>query len=99
LLGAVVGIVLILPFNGMTTGIGNNLTFSETVFSLHLTWGVALIAVAFAMIMGLLGGFAPAWHAARQDILTSLRAYKFFVETGLARSRIASEFWFATLNR
>ncbi len=74
LLGAVVGIVLILPFNGMTTGIGNSLTFSETVFSLHLTWGVALIAVAFAMIMGLLGGFAPAWHAARQDILTSLRA-------------------------
>jgi putative ABC transport system permease protein len=74
LLGALVGIVLILPFNGMTTGIGNSLTFSETVFSLHLTWGVALAAVIFAMIMGLLGGFAPAWHAARQDILTSLRA-------------------------
>ena len=74
LLGAVVGIILILPFNGMTTGIGNSLTFSETVFSLHLTWGVALVAVAFAMVMGLLGGFAPAWHAARQDILTSLRA-------------------------
>jgi ABC-type antimicrobial peptide transport system permease subunit len=25
------------------------------------------------LIMGLLGGFAPAWQAARQDILTSLR--------------------------
>jgi putative ABC transport system permease protein len=74
LLGAVVGIVLILPFNGMSTGIGNQLTFSETVFSLHLTWGVAMTAVIFALIMGLLGGFAPAWHAARQDILTSLRA-------------------------
>ena len=74
LLGAVVGIVLILPFNGMSTGIGNSLTFSETVFSLHLTWVVALYAVAFAMIMGLIGGFAPAWHAARQDILASLRA-------------------------
>jgi len=74
LLGAIVGIVLILPFNGMSTGIGNSLTFSETVFSLHLTWEVALAAVGFAMIMGLLGGFAPAWHAARQDILTSLRA-------------------------
>ena len=74
LLGAIVGIALILPFNGMSTGIGNSLTFSETVFSLHLTWGVALAAVVFAMIMGLLGGFAPAWHAARQDILTSLRA-------------------------
>jgi ABC-type antimicrobial peptide transport system permease subunit len=74
LLGAFVGIVLMLPFNGMSTGIGNSLTFSETVFSLHLTWTVALAAVGFALIMGLLGGFAPAWHAARQDILTSLRA-------------------------
>ena len=74
LLGAVVGIVLILPFNGMSTGIGNQVTFSETVFSLHLTWGVAMAAVVFALIMGLLGGFAPAWRAARQDILTSLRA-------------------------
>src|SRR6266853_1748504 len=74
LLGAAVGIVLILPFNGMSTGIGNQLTFSETVFSLHVTWGVAMTAVIFALIMGLLGGFAPAWHAARQDILTSLRA-------------------------
>ena len=75
LLGAIVGIVLILPFNGMSTGIGNSLTFSETVFSLHLTWAVTLAAVGFALIMGLLGGIAPAWHAARQDILTSLRTY------------------------
>ncbi len=74
LLGAIVGIVLILPFNGMTTGIGNSLTFSETVFSLHLTLGVVITAVIFAMIMGLVGGFAPAWQAARQSILTSLRA-------------------------
>jgi putative ABC transport system permease protein len=74
LLGAIVGIALILPFNGMSTGIGNSLTFSETVFSLHLTWAVTLAAVGFALIMGLLGGFAPAWQAARQDILTSLRA-------------------------
>ena len=72
LLGAIVGIVLILPFNGMSTGIGNSLTFSETVFSLHLTWGVALAAVGFALIMGLLGGFAPAWHAARQDIALAI---------------------------
>jgi len=74
LLGAMVGIVLILPFNGMTTGIGNSLTFSETVFSLQLTWRVMITAVVFALVMGLLGGFAPAWQAARQDILTSLRA-------------------------
>jgi len=74
LLGALAGIILILPFNGMTTGIGNSLTFSETVFSLQLTWKVVIVAVVFAMVMGLAGGFAPAWQAARQDILTSLRA-------------------------
>src|SRR5215467_1538697 len=73
LLGAAVGIVLMLPFNGMSTGIGNQLTFSETVFSLHLTIGVVATAVAFALVMGLLGGFAPAWQAARQEILASLR--------------------------
>ncbi len=55
LLGAIVGIVLILPFNGMTTGIGNSLTFSETVFSLQLTWRVVITAVVFALVMGLGG--------------------------------------------
>ena len=87
ILGAAIGIALTLPFNGHTTGIGNNLTFSETVFSLdlfgsvpftifgvHLAANVLITAVVFALTMGLLGGFAPAWHAARQDILTSLRA-------------------------
>jgi putative ABC transport system permease protein len=74
LLGAVVGIILILPFNGMTTGIGNSLTFSETVFSLQLNAKVLITAIVFSLVMGLIGGFAPAWQAARQDILTSLRA-------------------------
>jgi putative ABC transport system permease protein len=73
LLGAAVGIILMLPFNGMSTGVGNNVTFSETVFSLHMTLGVVLIAVAFALVMGLIGGFFPAWQAARQEILTALR--------------------------
>ena len=73
LLGAVVGIVLMLPFNGMSTGIGNQVTFSETVFSLQMTWSVVMTAIIFALVMGLLGGFAPAWHAARQEILASLR--------------------------
>jgi putative ABC transport system permease protein len=73
LLGAVVGIILMLPFNGMSTGIGNQVTFSETVFSLHMTARVVITAVIFALIMGLVGGFAPAWHASRQNILTALR--------------------------
>jgi len=73
LLGAVVGILLMLPFNGMQTGTSNQVTFSEVVFSLQITWAVATAAIGFALVMGLVGGFAPAWHAARQNILTALR--------------------------
>jgi len=57
----------------MQTGTSNAVTFSEVVFSLQITLQVAAAAVAFALIMGLVGGFAPAWHAARQNILTALR--------------------------
>ena len=73
LLGAAVGIVLMLPFNGMTTGTSNSVTFSEIVFSLRMTPVVVGVAIAFAIIMGLFGGMAPAWHAARRDILGALR--------------------------
>jgi len=73
LLGALTGILLILPFNGMTTGTSNAQTFSEVVFSLRMTPAVLGVATLFAMSMGLVGGFAPAWHAARQNIVTGLR--------------------------
>ena len=73
LLGALVGIVLMLPFNGMTTGTSNPVTFSEAVFSLRLTPAVITRAIFFALIMGLFGGLAPAWHAARKNILNALR--------------------------
>jgi len=73
LLGAIVGILLMLPFNGMETGTSNAVTFSEVVFALRITWTVAAVAVGFALVMGLLGGLAPAWQAARQNILTGLR--------------------------
>lgn len=73
LLGALVGILLMLPFNGMQTGTSNAVTFSEVVFALRITPQVAAAAIAFALIMGLFGGLAPAWHAARQNILTALR--------------------------
>ncbi|HEX4663424.1 MAG TPA: ABC transporter permease [Terriglobales bacterium] len=73
LLGAAVGLVLMLPFNGLTTGTGNAMTFSETVFSVRITVGVMITAIVFAVTMGLLGGIAPAWHASRKEILAALR--------------------------
>src|SRR6201998_3670307 len=73
LLGAIVGIILMLPFNGMTTGTQNQVTFSEVVFGLQMTPGVVMAAIIFAVIMGLFGGIFPAWHASRREILAALR--------------------------
>jgi ABC-type antimicrobial peptide transport system permease subunit len=73
LLGALVGIALMLPFNGMATGTSNMVTFSEVVFALRMTPGVVGVAIIFALGMGLVGGVAPAWLAARQNIVVALR--------------------------
>src|SRR6266536_349115 len=56
LLGALAGIVLMLPFNGMTTGTQNQVTFSEVVFGLQMTPGVVIAAVILALAMGLFCG-------------------------------------------
>ena len=73
LLGAAAGILLMLPFDGMTTGTSNAVTFSEVVFSLRITPEVVGVSVIFALVMGLFGGLAPAWHASRQNIVAALR--------------------------
>jgi putative ABC transport system permease protein len=73
LLGAAVGLILMAPFNGLTTGTANQVTFSETVFSVRITLSVMITAILFAVAMGLFGGIAPAWHASRREILAALR--------------------------
>lgn len=73
LLGAAIGIVLMLPFNGMSTSTANQVTFSQVVFNMRITLQVVLSAVIFAVAMGLIGGVAPAWGAARREILAALR--------------------------
>jgi putative ABC transport system permease protein len=73
ILGAAVGIILMLPFNGMTTGTSNQTTFSEVVFGLQMTPAVVAYAVLFAVLMGLIGGIFPAWHASRREIIAALR--------------------------
>ena len=73
LLGAAVGIVLMLPFHGMSTSTANNVTFSEVEFSMRITLQVVISAMFFAVAMGLMGGVAPAWGAARKEILAALR--------------------------
>jgi ABC-type antimicrobial peptide transport system permease subunit len=48
-------------------------TFSELAFSFTLSGGIVLQSLAFALSMGLLGGFLPALRAARLNIVEALR--------------------------
>jgi putative ABC transport system permease protein len=73
LIGGLAAVVLMLPFNGLTTGTSNFATFSEVVFQMRITPNIIISAILFAAFMGLLGGLAPAWHASRQNILNALR--------------------------
>jgi len=73
ILGGIIGCILVLPLNGITTGMGNFQTFSETDFNLMVTPTLMLAGIAFAIVMGALGGLFPAWNAARKQVLTALR--------------------------
>lgn len=73
LLGGIIGILIALPLNAVTTGVGNDLTFSEVSFNFKV--GVTAIAsgLVFAALVGAIGGLFPAFQAARKEILTALR--------------------------
>jgi len=72
--GGVLGCLLALPVNGITTGTTNFATFSEVAFNFHVTPGLLANGMIFSVLMGLLGGFFPAWRAAHENIVTALRS-------------------------
>lgn len=73
LLGGVLGCLLAWPLNGITTGIGSFVTFSEISFPFLVTPKVMMFGMAFAAFMGAAGGLLPARTAAKKEILTALR--------------------------
>lgn len=73
LVGGLMGLAaasLMQSVNISTTNIQN---FAELAFQFKLTPGIIVQTLGFALLMGLLGGFAPAWRAARLNIVDSLR--------------------------
>jgi ABC-type antimicrobial peptide transport system permease subunit len=75
-LGALGGILGLLAASGMqwvTISTINWQTFSELAFSFVLNGRIALETLGFALIMGLVGGFLPAFRAARMNIVEALR--------------------------
>lgn len=55
LIGGLLGCLLVLPLNGIETGVGSFVTFSELTFSFHITPQVMFTGVMFAVFMGVLG--------------------------------------------
>jgi ABC-type antimicrobial peptide transport system permease subunit len=49
-------------------------SFAELAFSFTLNPAIVVKSLAFALLMGLVGGFLPALRAARLNIVDALRA-------------------------
>ena len=71
--GGLLGCVVVLPLNGLTTGTINWQTFSHLAFAFRVTPGLLAMGLAFALLMGLIGGVPPAVRAARAQIAPALR--------------------------
>jgi len=73
LVGAIVGCLVVLPINGLTTSTLNFQTFSHLAFAFQVTPPLMVVGIGFALLMGLLGGVFPALRAARMPITKALR--------------------------
>ena len=71
--GLIGGAVAWLAFDGYETATMNFQSFSQIAFAFAVTPRLLLIALVYALIMGLLGGFLPAYKAARLPVVTALR--------------------------
>jgi len=74
LLGGVLGCLLSLPLNGIATGTMSWTTFSEVAFEFRITPELLANGMAFALVMGGLGGLLPARLAASKPVLDALRS-------------------------
>ncbi|HWW93637.1 MAG TPA: ABC transporter permease [Vicinamibacteria bacterium] len=73
LAGGAIGCLLAVPMNGYSTGTGQTQSFSEIAFAFQITPGIVMSSVAFAVVMGVIGGLLPSVRAARLPITSALR--------------------------
>lgn len=74
LVGGLIGCLAALPFNGFTASTMNMQTFSHLAFAFKITLPLLGVGIAFALIMGFLGGVFPAARAARRPVAAALRS-------------------------
>jgi putative ABC transport system permease protein len=72
--GGVLGILAATFMQAVNVSTTNFATFSEIAFRFTMTPAIVVQSIVFALFMGLVGGFVPAWRAARMKIVDCLRA-------------------------
>ncbi|MBW8769675.1 MAG: ABC transporter permease [Gemmatimonadetes bacterium] len=72
-IGGVIGCLLALPINGVVTSTTNFASFSEIAFAFRVTPLLLLEGLVFSVVMGVAGGFFPAWRASRMPVIQALR--------------------------
>jgi putative ABC transport system permease protein len=72
-IAGIIGCLAVVPFNGWTTSTMNFQTFSNVAFAFKITFDLLLMGVAFALVMGVLGGLLPAVRAALRPVAVALR--------------------------
>jgi putative ABC transport system permease protein len=73
LIGGIIGCLVVLPLNGLTTSTMNFQTFSNIAFAFKITPDLLLKGIFFALVMGVIGGLMPAIRAASLPVATALR--------------------------
>ncbi len=73
LIGGVIGCLIALPVNGIVASTTNWASFSEVAFAFRVTPGLLGAGMAFAAVMGLVGGYLPARQAARMQVVEAIR--------------------------
>jgi putative ABC transport system permease protein len=71
--GGIIGCLIALPLHGLSTGTTNMASFTEVAFKFRITPALLATGIAFAALMGALGGLLPAIRAARLPISQALR--------------------------
>ena len=72
-LGGLLGAGLSLAFNGIRTGTVNMNTWSDVSYAFAVTPDLMAQGVAFSVLMGIAGGFLPAWRASRIPVTEAMR--------------------------
>lgn len=74
LVGGVVGLAAASAMQVVSLSTVNFQTFSELTFRFRITGTIVAEVMVFALLMGFVGGFLPAFRAARMKIVDALRA-------------------------